>query len=71
MNCVKIAYMNLGAALEAMRSVNRKPDRKKQITRAYLCPNCGWFHLTSMSQKKRRKVLFRKKVERLKGKFRK
>jgi hypothetical protein len=41
----KIKYKNLGRALKHMQQLNRKPGY--DLKRAYKCPCCGKWHLTS------------------------
>lgn len=52
----KIRYRHLVAAQLALATVQREDDtaRPKTETRAYRCPLCRGFHLTSRPQRRRR-----------------
>jgi len=47
MHCKKRAYRDKDEAVRVLRGLKRKLDGKKKPVRAYLCDDCGKWHLTS------------------------
>lgn len=47
--CKKAQYSNFGKALKAMQRLNKQPGW--DLKRAYICPDCGKWHLTSQELK--------------------
>ena len=43
-----------GEAINAVAEVNHRHHSKKVPKRAYPCPDCGFFHLTSQAEKTKR-----------------
>lgn len=47
MGCSKVRYRDRIAALLALASTGRSDKAKRQERRAYRCPDCKGWHLTS------------------------
>lgn len=47
-------YATLAEALVAMESIRATSDRAVKPKRAYLCPLCGTYHLTSQDRRNKR-----------------
>ena len=50
MECDKKKYKDSRAARGAIRTISKSPNQGKKPIRAYLCPNCGFYHITSASK---------------------
>lgn len=48
--CVKERYRTEGAANDDLFNIARRPGAHLKPVRAYLCPHCSGFHLTSQAR---------------------
>jgi len=49
--CSKVPYKDFGRALKDMQRINRKSPNRFSLKRAYVCDDCGKWHLTSQELK--------------------
>lgn len=47
MRCAKKAYTDIKAARNAIKVIDQTPNMGKKPIRAYLCPECNKYHITS------------------------
>lgn len=55
MNCGKKPFVNMEEALSAIALIRKRSSRDKIPVRAYPCPDCGKFHITSFKKPKKKK----------------
>lgn len=55
MNCPKARYPTRVVALLALSKIQGKKDSRREETRAYKCPDCGGWHLSSKAKRAGRK----------------
>jgi len=56
MNCHKSAFLNEKIALEYIKKLKETSHRDRRPHRAYLCPDCMAWHLTSSTTQEERHV---------------
>ncbi|MBB3841092.1 hypothetical protein FHS57_005113 [Runella defluvii] len=49
--CKKVPHLTLQKANEILEKISNREQTHKKPIRAYKCPRCGLFHLTSMTRK--------------------
>lgn len=63
MECKKVRYKDKGEAQERLNKIRKISNRNKKPLRAYYCPNCGEYHLTSITKATQKVILQRNSLE--------
>lgn len=63
MPCQKVKFESKEQADTRLQEIRKISKRDKKPLRRYYCPNCGEYHLTSITKQKQKVILQRNSLE--------